>query len=381
MKTKESTIPFHRPTVSSLELQYIQDAIARNHLEANGYYTQQCQQWLQNFLNAQKVLLTHSCTAALELCALLLDIQPGDEIIMPSYTFSSTANAFVLFRGVPVFVDIHPTTLNIDPQLIQQAITPKTKAIVAVHYAGVGCEMESLLEIAEKNNLYLIEDAAQALQAYYTEKPLGSFGHLSAFSFHATKNIVSGEGGALVINDSRFKERAEILAEKGTNRRQFLRGAVDKYTWIDKGSSYLPSELIAAFLLAQLEKSDVLTQQRLKIWNEYQESFKDNEAAQQLKRPTLPKEAQHNAHIYYLLLKNEETRKTLLQYLRNQGIQATHHYVPLHSAPAGLRLGKTVGSLTNTDIISKTMLRLPLWGELSIADQNTIIKSVKNFFL
>lgn len=354
-------IPFNKPFMTGKELWYIAQAHANGHLAGDGGFTKQCQAWLEARTGAQKALLTHSCTAALEMAALLSDIQPGDEVIMPSYTFVSTANAFVLRGGVPVFVDIRPDTLNIDETKIEAAITGRTKAIVPVHYAGVGCEMDAIMAIAKKHNLLVIEDAAQGIMATYKGRPLGSIGQLAAYSFHETKNVIAGEGGALLINDAAIVQRAEIVREKGTNRSQFFRGQVDKYTWVDLGSSYLPGELIAAFLWAQMEEADAITKRRLAIWNTYHQWFESLEADGKLRRPIIPNECVHNAHMYYILLPDLATRTRLIDHLKTQDIHPVFHYVPLHSAPAGERYGRAVGGLAVTTDMSDRLLRLPLW--------------------
>jgi len=347
--------------VTGREAEYIRDAVANGQLAGNGPYTNRCQDWLAAQAGCAKALLTHSCTAALEMAAILAEIGPGDEVIMPSYTFVSTANAFVLRGGVPVFVDIRPDTLNMDENLIEAAITNRTKAIVPVHYAGVGCEMDAIMAIAERHGLVVIEDAAQGVMSRYKDRPLGGIGHLAAYSFHETKNLVSGEGGALLINDVRFAERAEIIWEKGTNRSQFFRGQVDKYTWVDVGSSYLPSELVAAFLLAQLDDADDITGRRMAIWDAYHHAFAAMENSGDLRRPIIPEHCQHNAHMYYLLLPQAALRDQLLKALNGQGIKAVFHYIPLHSAPAGLKYGRAHGEMTHTDALSARLLRLPLW--------------------
>lgn len=354
----------------------MEQAIQGGQIAGDGAFTKRCHTWLQNHFGSAKVLLTNSCTAALEMAAILTDIQPGDEVIMPSYTFVSTANAIVLRGGVPVFVDIRPDTLNLDETQIERAITAKTKAIAPVHYAGVGCEMEDILAIAEQHGLKVIEDAAQATFATYRGKPLGTFGNLAAFSFHATKNIVSGEGGALVINDPELVERAEIIWEKGTNRSQFFRGAVDKYTWVDVGSSFLPSELTAAFLLAQLEQGDRITQQRLHLWNHYHAAFAKLEFEGIVQRPKVPLHCQHNGHIYHLLVEDLETRSRVLAHLKANGITATFHYVPLHSSPAGRKFGRTEGDMSVTNDLSDRIVRLPLFADLSLDTADRIINLV-----
>lgn len=354
-------IPFNKPYMTGKELWYIAQAHANSSLAGDGDFTKKCHAWLERQTGCKKALLTHSCTAALEMAAILADIQAGDEIIMPSYTFVSTANAFVLRGGVPVFVDIRPDTLNIDEKKIESAITPRTKAIVPVHYAGVSCEMDSIMDIAARHNLLVIEDAAQALMSTYNKRPLGSIGHMAAVSFHETKNIISGEGGALLVNDSRFKERAEIIREKGTNRSRFFRGEVDKYTWVDIGSSYLPGELIAAFLLAQMDEGQQITKQRLQIWNRYHQSLEVLEGKGMIRRPMVPAVCEHNAHMYYILTENLLTRTAIIYNLNTQGINAVFHYVPLHSSPAGNKYCRVSGDMSVTDDISNRLVRLPLW--------------------
>ncbi|SEH30301.1 dTDP-4-amino-4,6-dideoxygalactose transaminase [Magnetospirillum fulvum] len=353
-------VPFNRPFLTSHEEAYLQEVLASRRLCGDGPFTRRCQDWLTAALGCEKVLLTPSCTAALEMTALLTDVAAGDEVIMPSFTFVSTANAFVLRGAVPVFVDIRPDTLNIDESLIERAITPRTKVIVPVHYAGVGCAMDAIMDIARRHDLLVIEDAAQGLCATHAERPLGSIGHLGVFSFHETKNVVSGEGGALAINASRFAERAEILWEKGTNRRKFLLGQVDKYTWTDVGSSFLPSEFSAAVLMAQLEASQEITQMRHELWGRYHQAFAELEARGLVRRPIVPEECRHNAHIYYLLLPTNEMRDAALRRLQERNVQAAFHYVPLHSSPAGQRFGRADGALRHTDDLSSRLLRLPM---------------------
>jgi len=366
-------IPFNKPYMTGKELWYIAQAHANGHLAGDGSFTRRCNGWLEQRTGAHKALLTHSCTAALEMAAILADIQPGDEVIMPSYTFVSTANAFVLRGGVPVFVDIRPDTLNIDETKIEAAITEKTRAIVPVHYAGVGCEMDTIMAIARKHDLMVIEDAAQGVMASYKGRPLGSIGHLGCLSFHETKNIISGEGGALLINDPELAERAEIIREKGTNRSQFFRGQVDKYTWVDVGSSYLPSELIAAFLWAQMEEADDITRRRLAIWGVYHQWLQGLEESGKLRRPVIPKECVHNAHMYYILLPDLASRTSLIDKLKKQDIHPVFHYVPLHSAPTGVRHGRVHGDLTVTEDHADRLLRLPLWLGLE-QHQTTVIE-------
>lgn len=354
-------IPFNRPFVTGKEYAYLEQAIANGHLSGNGEFTKKCQVWLETKTGCHKSLLTHSCTAALEMAAILADIQPGDEIIMPSYTFVSTANAFVLRGGVPVFIDISPDTLNIDESQIEEAITSQTKAIVPVHYAGVSCEMDTINEIARHHNLLVIEDAAQGVMSTYKGQSLGNLGHLAAVSFHETKNVICGEGGALLVNHPEFVERAEIIWEKGTNRSQFFRGQIDKYTWVDIGSSCLPSEINAAFLWAQLEAANTITHKRLEIWGQYHQAFAELEAQGKVRRPIIPPECQHNAHMYYLLLPDLASRTAVIEQLKQHGINSVFHYVPLHSSPAGRKYGRIHGNLSCTDKLSDRLLRLPLW--------------------
>jgi dTDP-4-amino-4,6-dideoxygalactose transaminase len=356
-------IPFNKPYMTGRELWYISQAHANGQLSGDGPFTKQCHAWLERQTGAQKALLTHSCTAALEMAALLLDLSPGDEVIMPSYTFVSTANVFVLRGAVPVFVDIREDTLNLDERLVEAAITPRTKAICVVHYAGVSCEMDAVLDIARKHGLHVVEDAAQGIFSTYKGKPLGAIGDLGCLSFHETKNIISGEGGALLARDASFVERAEILREKGTNRSRFFRGQVDKYTWMDVGSSYLPSELVAAFLAAQIEEGERITERRMHLWNRYHSWAEEHEAAGRIRRPVVPAHSTHNAHMYYLLLPGLEQRTRFIGELKQDGISAVFHYIPLHSSPAGRRYGRVAcgGELPVTDSISDRIVRMPLW--------------------
>lgn len=354
-------IPFNKPHMTGRELWYIAQAHANGHLSGDGVFTKKCNAWLEARTGARKALLTHSCTAALEMAAILADIQAGDEIIMPSYTFVSTANSFVLRGGIPVFVDVRYDTFNIDETLIEAAITPRTKVILPVHYAGVACDMDAIMDIAERHNLIVIEDAAQGIMSTYKGKALGSIGHMGAYSFHETKNIISGEGGALLINDDRFVERAEIIREKGTNRDQFFRGQVDKYTWVDIGSSYLPGEVIAAFLWAQMEEAQSITNKRLAIWHQYHEALAPLEVTGKLRRPVIPDGCIQNAHMYYILLNSLDIRSQLILHLKAIGINAVFHYVPLHSSLAGVSYGRVSGDMNHTDDVSDRLLRLPLW--------------------
>lgn len=357
------------------ELHYIAEAHSRGQLAGDGYYTKLCSLLLERQTNSHKVLLTHSCTAALELAAILADIQPGDEIIMPSYTFVSTANAFVLRGGVPVFIDIRIDTLNINEQLIEAAITPRTKAIVPVHYAGVACEMDTIMEIAGRHNLLVIEDAAQGVMSTFKGRPLGTIGDFGCYSFHETKNIIAGEGGALLVNNPALIERAEIIREKGTNRSRFFRGQVDKYTWVDIGSSYLPGEIIAAFLYAQLEDAEAITNRRLKIWRRYHDAFASLEKGNLVRRPSVPGVCQHNAHMYYLLLQDLKVRATFIENMKDAGINCVFHYVPLHNSIAGQKFGRVHGSMNITDSISERLVRLPLWPGLEENNQQDVVIS------
>jgi dTDP-4-amino-4,6-dideoxygalactose transaminase len=358
---RSSYIPFNKAYTTESEISYISEANNLNQLAGDGFFSKKCHRWFESETGCQKSLLSHSCTAALEMSALLMDIQQGDEIIIPSYTFVSSANAFVLRGGVPIFVDIRPDTLNINEFLIEQAISPKTKAIVVVHYAGVACEMDSILKIAKENDLIVVEDAAQGIIAKYHGTPLGSMGSFGCLSFHETKNIHCGEGGALLINDKKYIERAEIIREKGTNRSQFFRGQVNKYRWIDIGSSYLPGELTAAFLAAQLESAEDITQKRLDIWNKYHNIFHDLEKTEKVRRPVIPKECEHNGHIYHLLLNKRYNRDNVLQKMNELGVNAVFHYQPLHSSPAGKKYGKYSSPLPVTDDISERIIRFPIW--------------------
>lgn len=354
-------IPFNRPYMTGKELYYITQAHNQGHLSGDGPFTKKCHTWLEEQTGTKMALLTHSCTAALEMSFILADLQPGDEVILPSFTFVSTANALVLRGGVPVFVDVRLDTFNLDETQIEAAITTRTKAICPVHYAGVSCAMDAIMDIANRHNLVVIEDAAQGIMADYNGQALGTIGQLGCLSFHETKNIQSGEGGALLINDERFVQRAEIIREKGTNRSEFFRGQVDKYTWVDIGSSFLPSELIAAFLWAQMEEAHLINDRRLAIWQTYHDAFAGLEAAGLVRRPIIPADVTHNAHMYYLLLPDLAKRTAFISGLREQDIHTVFHYVPLHSAPAGLQYGRAQGELAVTQNISDRLVRLPLW--------------------
>ncbi|MDD3237357.1 MAG: dTDP-4-amino-4,6-dideoxygalactose transaminase [Candidatus Gastranaerophilales bacterium] len=371
-------IHFNRPNGSELELNNISTAIKSGKICGDGQFTKKCNDWFEKNLE-RKALLTNSCTAALEMAAILLDAKQGDEVIMPSYTFVSTANAFVL-RGIkPVFVDIRPDTLNIDEKLIESAITNKTKAIAPVHYAGVGCEMDTILNIAKRHNLKVIEDAAQGFGATYKGQALGTIGDMGTYSFHETKNIVSGEGGAIILSNADYHERAEIIREKGTNRSKFYRGQVDKYTWVDLGSSFLPSDMIAAYLYAQLEKSEKLNARRLDIWSKYHEFFKRYEANGILRRPIIPAECSHNAHMYYILFNDKELRPKFIDFLKENQILTVFHYVPLHSAPAGKKYCRTATTMEVTDKVSDSLLRMPMFYDLSDNDLEYIFEIAAKF--
>jgi dTDP-4-amino-4,6-dideoxygalactose transaminase len=369
-------IPFNQPYMTGKELFYISRAHFNGTLAGDGPFTKQCHAWLELKTGSAKALLTHSCTAALEMAALLLDIQPGDEVIMPSYTFVSTANAFVLRGGVPVFVDIREDTLNLDERKIEQAITPRTRVIVPVHYAGVSAEMDTIMGLAKAHRLSVVEDAAQGVMSTYKGRPLGGIGHLGAYSFHETKNVISGEGGALLVNDALLAQRAEIIREKGTDRSRFFRGEVDKYTWQEAGSSFLPGELIAAFLWAQLEEAERITGQRLQAWQHYNDLLADAEAKGRLRRPYVPADCAHNAHMYYVLVSPHADRHAVLQQMKEDGINAVFHYVPLHSSPGGLRYGRAGGSLDRTDDLSERLIRLPLFLGITPESQAMVVDSL-----
>jgi len=355
-------IPFNKPFTVGDELRNIETAVREGHLAGDGRFTRQCHEWLERNLGASRALLTHSCTAALEMAAILCDLKPGDEVIMPSFTFVSTANAFVLRGAVPVFVDIRPDTLNLDENLVAAAVTAKTRVIVPVHYAGVGCEMDALMALAHSRGLVVVEDAAQGILAEYKGRKLGAIGHLGCLSFHETKNVISGEGGALLVNDERFIARAEVIREKGTNRAQFFRGEVDKYSWVDIGSSYLPSELIGAFLWAQLERAEAIKAKRIGLCAAYRSGLAALEKRGALALPQRePAGVTGNGHMFYVLVKDAATRARLIEHLKARGILSVFHYVPLHSSPAGRKFGRACGPMTHTDTLSARLLRLPLW--------------------
>lgn len=375
-KTANHTIPFNWPHMTGKELYYIAESHFNGRLAGDGPFTKRCHSWIEARTGCSKALLTHSCTAALEMAALMLDIQPGDEVIMPSFTFVSTANAFVLRGGVPVFVDIREDTLNLDERLIEAAITPRTRAIAPVHYAGVACEMDAIMDIATRHGLKVVEDAAQGVMSSYKGRALGSLGDFGAFSFHETKNVISGEGGALLVNDPAQALRAEIIREKGTDRTRFFRGEVDKYTWQEVGSSFLPGELIAAFLWAQLEEAQSITDNRMASWERYHLALAPLEAKGILRRPVVPDTCQHNAHMYYVLLSPEIDRQSVLAALKGSGISSVFHYVPLHSSPGGQRYGRVHGSMEFTDSQSSRLVRLPLWVGITVEQQDRVVDTL-----
>ena len=372
-------IDFNRPAFVGSELEYIQDAIHRGMLCGDGIYTKKCSQWMEKEFDVSRVMLTTSCTHALEMAAFLCDIQPGDEVIMPSYTFVSTADAFVLRGAKIVFVDIRPDTMNLDEKLIEQAITPKTKVIVPVHYAGVACEMDTIMDIAHRHGLKVVEDAAQGVDACYKGKALGTIGDFGCYSFHETKNFTMGEGGALLFQKEEYLEKAEILREKGTDRSKFFRGQVDKYRWMDYGSSYLPSELNAAYLYAQLEAKDKIQKKRMEIYEYYHRNLADLAAEGKVEQPYVPQECEHNAHVYYLKVKDMKVRTRLLAYLRENGICSVFHYVPLHSAPAGQKFGRFAGEDVYTTKESERLLRLPMFYNLDMEDVKRIVDVIHKF--
>lgn len=369
-------IPFNKPPATKNEIIYLSNAIKNSQLSGDGDFTKKCHNWLETNLGTKKALLTHSCTAALEMAAILSDIQPGDEIIMPAYTFVSTANAFVLRGGIPVFVDIRPDTQNIDETKIEAAISSRTKAIVPVHYAGVPCEMDTIMTLAKKYNLLVIEDAAQAIMSKYKNKYAGAIGHMAALSFHATKNIVCGEGGALLINDDRFIERAEIIREKGTNRKKFLRGEIDKYSWVDIGSSYLPSELSASMLLSQLESAQEITINRLRSWNLYKNLLKESNAVFRLQKEH--NEITHNAHMFFIMI-DENKRQQLIDSLSIKGIKTAFHYICLSNSTNMTKKCKISGELVHSEIAEKCLLRLPMFYGITDNEIKKVVTEINNF--
>ncbi|MGV3487416.1 MAG: dTDP-4-amino-4,6-dideoxygalactose transaminase [Tuberibacillus sp.] len=373
-------IPFNRPAVLGDEVDYLRAVIESRRLSGDGFFSKKCQDWIEQHMGCQKALLTPSCTHALEMAAVLLDIHAGDEVIMPSYTFTSTANAFLLRGAHIVFVDIRPDTMNINEKLIEKAVTEKTKAIVVVHYAGVACDMDAIMDIAKSHDLFVVEDAAQAVMSSYRGKPLGSIGHLGCYSFHETKNFTSGEGGALLINDDEFISRAEIIREKGTNRKQFILGQVDKYSWVDIGSSFLPSELNAAYLYAQLNRSAVITEKRLSVWRLYHDGLSDLAEKGKISLPKVPEDCIHNAHMFYIKAENMIERNRLISFLKEKGITAAFHYIPLHQSAAGKRWGRFFGKDEYTTKESERLLRLPLYFDLSVEEAGTVIEQIHAFY-
>lgn len=373
-------IAFNLPPFVGNELEYIKEAVMAHKICGDGQFTKKCNAWMEERFGAQKVLLTTSGTTALDMAMLLCDIQPSDEVILPSYTFSSTATSAVLAGAKLVFVDIRPDTMNIDETKIESAITDNTKVIVAMHYAGVACEMDAIMAIAKRHNLMVVEDAAQGVMSTYKGKALGTIGDFGCYSFHETKNYSMGEGGALVINNEKYNERAEILREKGTNRAKFFRGQVDKYTWVDFGDSFLPSDLNAAYLWAQLEKADVINDNRLATWNTYYEAFLPLQEAGKVTLPTIPDECVHNAHMFYLKCKDLEERTAFIQYLKERNVLSVFHYIPLHSAPAGQKFGRFHGEDEYTTKESERLVRLPMYYGISHEDLQTVITAVQDFF-
>lgn len=375
-------IEFNKPPFTDNEEKYVLESIKSSKISGDGLFTKKCTEWFEKKLQCKKALLTTSCTHALEMAAILLDIKDGDEVIMPSYTFVSTANAFVLRGAKVVFVDIRPDTMNIDETKIEQAITSKTKVIVPVHYAGVGCEMDTIMDIADRYNLFVVEDAAQGMMSSYKGKALGTIGHIGTFSFHETKNYTSaGEGGLLIINDEKFKERAEIIREKGTNRSLFFRGMVDKYSWVDIGSSYLMNDVSAAYLWGNLEKVDEINQNRLATWKKYYDGLKELEDKELIKLPTIPAECLHNAHMFYIKVRDLETRSQLIEYLKQNEICSVFHYIPLHTAPAGLKFSRFNGDDEFTTRESEKLVRLPMYYGINDNEINIILDKIKEFYV
>ena len=373
-------IPFNVPPCTGNEMKYIEEAIASHKICGDGAFTRRCNEWMEKRFHAHKVLLTTSGTTALDMASLLCDLKPGDEVILPSFTFSSSATAFAIYGANLVFVDVRPDTMNIDETRIEDAITEKTRVILAMHYAGVACEMDTIMDIARRHGLLVVEDAAQGVMSSYKGKALGTIGDFGCYSFHETKNYSMGEGGAVLVNNPAYVDRAEILREKGTNRSKFFRGQVDKYTWVDIGDSFLPSELNAAYLWAQLEMADEINNDRLASWQRYWDAFQDLAAAGRVTLPTIPADCVHNAHMFYIKCKDLAERTALISFLKERDILAVFHYVPLHSAPAGLRFGRFCGEDRYTTAESDKLLRLPLYYKLTIEDQDRVIKAVRDFY-
>jgi len=373
-------IPFNVPPCTGNEMKYIAEVIAAHKICGDGVFTKRCNEWMENRFQAHKVLLTTSGTTALDMASLLCELKPGDEVILPSFTFSSSATAFANYGAKLVFVDVRPDTMNIDETKIESAITDKTKVILVMHYAGVACEMDTIMDIARRHGLLVVEDAAQGVMSSYKGKALGTIGDFGCYSFHETKNYSMGEGGAVLVNNPAYVERAEILREKGTNRSKFFRGQVDKYTWVDIGDSFLPSELNAAYLWAQLEMADEINEDRLNSWQRYWDAFQDLAADGRVTLPTIPADCVHNAHMFYIKCKDLQERTALISFLKDRGILAVFHYVPLHSAPAGLRFGRFSGEDVYTTAESDRLVRLPLYYKLTIEDQDRVIKAVRDFY-
>lgn len=373
---KNEVIPYNKPYITSSQSKYLNELISNSLVDSDGFFSKDCQKWINNQTGCLSSLLTPSCTAALEMSAIALKLKPGNEIIMPSYTFSSSASAFVLRGATPVFIDVRKDTLNIDESLIEEAITKNTKAILVVHYAGVACEMDKIIHIAKKYNIPVIEDAAQGIMSSYKGRALGAIGNMGAYSFHSTKNIISGEGGALLINDKNFLDTLEVIREKGTDRSKFLRGEIDKYTWQDVGSSFLPSEITSAFLLSQLENAREITNIRMEIYKNYYNLFEDLESKNIIFRPKVTEDSIHNAHIFYIMLNDSINRGDLIAQLKEKGIYCTSHYVPLHSSPAGIKYCRQNSELEVTNRISEKILRLPLWVGLTSSQQEYIYKNI-----
>jgi dTDP-4-amino-4,6-dideoxygalactose transaminase len=372
-------IPFNKPFVAGKELQYIAEAISGGDIAGDGRFTIECARLLEERFRIRRVLMTPSCTSALEMAAILSGLQSGDEVIMPSFTFVSTANAVMRLGARPVFVDIRQDTLNIDETRIESAITPRTRAVYVVHYAGVGCEMDDVLALARKYNLFVLEDAAQGVNAFYKGRVLGSIGHLGAYSFHHTKNYICGEGGALCVNEADLIERAEIIREKGTNRSQFFRGEVDKYTWVDVGSSYVPGEIGCAFLYAQLETMDSITARRRQVYDYYVNALRSAEERELLQRPVIPEGCTSNYHSFHVILPSAELRDEAMKYLKQRGIQAVFHYIPLHTSPMGLSVGNRVGDLPITESVAARLLRLPFYNDISEIEQQEVVGQLTSF--
>jgi len=373
-------IPFNVPPCTGNEMKYIAEVIAAHKICGDGVFTKRCNEWMENRFQAHKVLLTTSGTTALDMASLLCELKPGDEVILPSFTFSSSATAFANYGAKLVFVDVRPDTMNIDETKIESAITDKTKVILVMHYAGVACEMDTIMDIARRHGLLVVEDAAQGVMSSYKGKALGTIGDFGCYSFHETKNYSMGEGGAVLVNNPAYVERAEILREKGTNRSKFFRGQVDKYTWVDIGDSFLPSELNAAYLWAQLEMADEINEDRLNSWQRYWDAFQDLAADGRVTLPTIPADCVHNAHMFYIKCKDLQERTALISFLKDRGILAVFHYVPLHSAPAGLRFGRFSGEDVYTTAESDRLVRLPMYYKLTIEDQDRVIKAVRDFY-